>query len=191
MALAKITKAQLAAQARHDYIENTKPVAIDMDGDRAYAVVPSQDGTETYRVYFVEPRDKASYATSCECKDHEYRKTTCKHMQIVNRYHSHIHESIRRPGIHEMDALVEQLEAEFGILEEVASEMPPVCPAIAPKKTKKVRRSAVNVELVKSLQVGQGVKVRKSRKGALVVKSPVVVSEMTPNCPIVAPQKAA
>jgi len=41
VALAKPTKAERAAQARRDYIENTRPIAIDMDSDRPYAVVPS------------------------------------------------------------------------------------------------------------------------------------------------------
>jgi hypothetical protein len=86
VAIAKPTKAELAAQARRDYIENTRPVMIDMDGDRPYAVVPSQDGSRTYRVYFVEPRDAASYATECSCSDHKYRKTICKHHVSLEGY---------------------------------------------------------------------------------------------------------
>jgi hypothetical protein len=191
MSTATITKAELAAQARREYIENTAPIAIDMDGDRAFAMVPSQDNSQCYKVFFVEPQGEVPHAVSCSCPDHQFRHRACKHFEIVNNYYAGIYASMKPApiaiGNAEMDALVAELERDFALVEEVA---PVVSPVVAPK-AKKVRRSSVNVELVESLQVAEGVKVRKSRKGALVVKCPVIEAEVSSDCPAVVVEMAA
>ena len=83
VAIAKPTKAERAAQARRDYIENTRPVMIDMDGDKPYAVVPSQDGSRTYKVFFVEPRGEVPHAASCQCKL-EDRRAIWKNRKMIS-----------------------------------------------------------------------------------------------------------
>jgi hypothetical protein len=122
------TKQELVAMARAEYIETAN---ITMNAD--YALVCSQSSDECYKV-----EHDGQTATSCECDDRYYRKTTCKHMEAVN----------------------------FKLAQ-------PVKPA-KPAKVKQPRRSAANTELVVSLQLPAGVKVRKSRKAGLVVVAPVV-----------------
>jgi hypothetical protein len=122
------TKQELVAIARQDYI---KTANITMNAD--YALVCSQSSDECYKV-----EHDGQTATSCECDDRYYRKTTCKHMEAVN----------------------------FKLAQ-------PVKPA-KPAKVKQPRRSAANTELVASLQLPAGQKVRKSRKAGLIVVAPVV-----------------
>lgn len=161
---------------------------IDQDARGPVAWVPSQSGSFKHQVRFVEPRGEVPHAVSCTCQSYHYRKA-CLHCDIVNLYYEMIYD--HTPAIYdesasasvvignaEMDALVAQLEKEFGLVEEIA-------PVVT--KSKKVRRSAKNEALIAEL----GAKVTKKVGIAQVrraLKKPTNSPEMSSVCPTNAPQ---
>lgn len=195
MAKTAINKAEQKAVKLFDYMsECLDNMDIRMDEYGAFALIPSERKEVRYKVRFDEPRNEVARAVDCSCYDHRVNGNTCKHMHIVNTWLIMMHDVTAQPTIYgdptvapevsvpapvaiignaEMDALVAQLEADFGLVEEVL----PVVLA------KKVRRSAKNETLCKELRAPAKVGIAQVRKA--FAKVPNTATKVTEECPVV------
>lgn len=126
--------------------------------------VRSSNGVDTYTTTLVNGK-----ATACNCPSYK----PCYHMtQLVELEAEYADATL--PLLNTPEA--KELIADLG-------------KALAPKK---VRRSSANVELVTSLQVAQGVKIRKVRGQKVLVAAAVVTKkeEIVTNTPVVPTQEA-
>lgn len=153
MATAAALKKQVErAEARERYIQEAQ---VELYGD--HAIVVSEFNAE--QCYRVEIEDGGPVA--CQCPDFEWgtKKNPlhqCKHQKAV-----------KRAMAAEMDAIVAQLEKDFGLVE-------------IPKKAKKVRRSAPNEALIAELGAKVTKKVTIAQVRRAMSKSAVIVSSVCP-----------
>jgi hypothetical protein len=149
--ISKLARQAEQAAARAEYIHSAE---VSLHGD--YALVRSRtDESVTYRVQI-----EGGVPVSCSCPDFYYRSRrdpshVCQHMEAVDVCQS---ATLPLMGTPEMESLIRSVEKVFH-----------------------VRRSAPNSQLIASLQVTEGVRVRKVRgQKALTVVHPV--APLSPVC---------
>jgi hypothetical protein len=160
--ISKIERQAEQAAARAEYIQTA---VVALHGD--HAEVASQfDPEESYRVQI-----EGGLPVGCNCKDFYWRSKrnpghVCKHMEATDLCLSATLPLMNTPA---MKSLIKALDKTF--------------------RPAKVRRSAPNAQLITSLQVAEGVRVRKIRRdakknaGVLVVKKVVApIVELSPVC---------
>jgi len=89
---------------------------IDMDARGAFALVKSQSGPVSYKVYFCEDGKEIPHATDCSCYDHRVNCNVCKHMEIVDVFYQMIY------GVHRAPAIVESPEKDVESMSQECQE---------------------------------------------------------------------